>query len=155
MALATTRRGAVSAPVTKLVAAAQAWRCAGCDELLPAAFQIDHRVPLWRGGPDAADNLQALCPNCHAAKTQQEAVDRRLASARRDKADAYDTREDVVVAPRRFRCTACLRERPFDRPHPVCWALERRFSADTRLAGVLAQFAWQPRSAGHIPLHGA
>ena len=40
----------------KRVAAAHAWRCAACDVLLPAAFEVDHVVPLWQGGADAVEN---------------------------------------------------------------------------------------------------
>jgi 5-methylcytosine-specific restriction protein A len=32
-------------------------------------FQVDHIVQLSDGGPDQPDNMIALCPNCHAAKT--------------------------------------------------------------------------------------
>lgn len=58
--------------VKKRVAASQAWKCAACAKVLEATYQIDHRIPLWQGGTNEPDNLQALCPNCHAAKTQVE-----------------------------------------------------------------------------------
>ena len=62
----------------KLIAAEQQWRCGFCSCILPAAFQCDHRVPLHRGGKhDWRTNGQALCANCHAAKTQLESVARR------------------------------------------------------------------------------
>ena len=32
-------------------------------------FQVDHIVQLSDGGPDRPDNMIALCPNCHTAKT--------------------------------------------------------------------------------------
>ena len=51
------------------VAHAQAWKCAGCKELLPYTFQIDHRVALGMGGEDTLKNCQALCNDCHASKT--------------------------------------------------------------------------------------
>ena len=63
----------VTETVKKRVAAAQGWKCAACGAVLTATYQIDHRQPLWRGGSNEPDNLQALCPNCHAAKTQAEA----------------------------------------------------------------------------------
>lgn len=62
----------VTESVKKRVAAAQRWQCAHCDAVLEATYQIDHRIPLWRGGSNEPDNLQALCPNCHASKTQAE-----------------------------------------------------------------------------------
>jgi 5-methylcytosine-specific restriction protein A len=33
----------------------------------------DHIVPLWEGGPDCVENTQALCVECHNAKTADEA----------------------------------------------------------------------------------
>jgi hypothetical protein len=56
----------------RYVAASQKWKCVGCHKLLPAAFDIDHRIPYQLGGRDAYDNLQALCPLCHALKTRME-----------------------------------------------------------------------------------
>ena len=61
----------------KVVAAAQQWRCASCNVLLPAAYELDHVVPLWKGGEDCHEtNAAALCPNCHAEKTQKENIER-------------------------------------------------------------------------------
>jgi 5-methylcytosine-specific restriction protein A len=31
--------------------------------------EVDHVVPLFRGGPDSTSNLQTLCRPCHGAKT--------------------------------------------------------------------------------------
>lgn len=146
MPLSTTRRGTVSAAVSKQVAAAQRWRCRACDRLLPPAFEIDHSTPLWAGGADSLANLQALCPNCHAAKTQSEAISRRLAAERSDKRAAYDSRNDVVVAPGVFRCDECLQRRPMQRQHPVCWVIEQRFSPSgpDRVKTALLRFAYTP-----------
>lgn len=48
-----------------------------CDDLLSAAFEIDHIVALENGGADDAEtNGQALCPNCHALKSQTERIER-------------------------------------------------------------------------------
>jgi hypothetical protein len=59
------------------VAAAHAWRCALCNELLNAAFEIDHITALENGGADdVRTNAQPLCSNCHAMKTQKERVQR-------------------------------------------------------------------------------
>lgn len=32
-------------------------------------LEVDHAVPLSRGGPDHPSNMLAVCPNCHRAKT--------------------------------------------------------------------------------------
>lgn len=66
------------AAVQKIVAARQGWTCNSCGELLPACYQVDHITPLWDGGEDCHEtNAQALCPNCHAGKTQKEDIRRR------------------------------------------------------------------------------
>ena len=57
------------------VGARQSWRCAHCTELLPATYEIDHKVPLHLGGLDSIeDNAEALCNSCHASKTLRERV---------------------------------------------------------------------------------
>jgi len=71
----------------KIAAARQKWTCALCSGVLPASFEVDHIVPLWAGGADCwQSNSQALCPTCHASKTQRESIDRR--NARRAKREA-------------------------------------------------------------------
>ena len=45
--------------------------CRACNEL-----QIDHRVPLHKGGDDSEANLQILCGSCHKLKTLKERRDR-------------------------------------------------------------------------------
>ena len=67
---------AVSESLKRRVAAAYGWRCAQCDEMLASTYQIDHRVPLWKGGGNGFDNLQPLCADDHAKKTQLEAAER-------------------------------------------------------------------------------
>lgn len=48
-----------------------------------AAVEVDHIVPWSEGGSDALDNLQAVCPECHAPKTQAEAQRARARFSRR------------------------------------------------------------------------
>lgn len=84
----------------KIVAARQKWCCGACSMLLPSCFEVDHSTPLWDGGADDESNLRALCPNCHAQKTQLEAVaraKRRQEAADRARADhARQLRERVT-----------------------------------------------------------
>jgi hypothetical protein len=54
------------------VAAQQGWQCNICDDRLTSCFDIDHEVPLFKGGADAYSNLQALCVPCHRNKTAAE-----------------------------------------------------------------------------------
>lgn len=148
MSVAVTKRGTLSAAVMRQVAAAQRWECRACATLLPAAFQIDHVNPLWAGGADSLDNLQALCANCHADKTQREAITRRVNATKTAKLEAYETRNDVVVSPTEFRCEACFQTRPQTMKHPVCWAIEQKYEAGAaaaashRVAVALAAFAF-------------
>ena len=48
--------------------------CRMCDAagLVTAAQEVDHIVPLHRGGTDDPDNLQGLCKPCHAIKTAED-----------------------------------------------------------------------------------
>lgn len=51
--------------------------CAECGKLTvyPKGFQVDHRIPLFKGGEDADSNLQVLCSGangCHDRKTAIE-----------------------------------------------------------------------------------
>jgi len=53
--------------------------CAKCSERnrITAATEVDHIVPLHKGGTDDLDNLQSLCHDCHAEKTAAEQGKRR------------------------------------------------------------------------------
>lgn len=57
----------------RFVAARQADGCAECAMPLPEAWHLDHVVPFAFGGEDSLRNVQALCPNCHCAKSLAEA----------------------------------------------------------------------------------
>jgi len=38
----------------------------------PDGFELDHVVPLFKGGADVDDNLQVLHVECHATKTAND-----------------------------------------------------------------------------------
>lgn len=87
------------------VAAAYGWTCNHCEEILASTYHIDHIVPLWEGGADAVENCQPLCVECHAVKTQEEAI--RRAERRRRVAS---TSSACTKARRRcppVECTGC------------------------------------------------
>ncbi len=52
--------------------------CVACEVAgrVSAARELDHIVPLWKGGTDTDPNRQGLCIPCHAAKTRAELIER-------------------------------------------------------------------------------
>lgn len=48
--------------------------CQRCGTLTnyPDGFQLDHKVPLFKGGADEDENLQVLCIRCHDSKTNED-----------------------------------------------------------------------------------
>jgi hypothetical protein len=66
------RRRHLGESTKKRVAAGQEWRCAKCNKILSATFQVDHVIPHSIGGSDHPSNLEALCVECHADKSQIE-----------------------------------------------------------------------------------
>lgn len=52
--------------------------CCKCEArgLVTEATEVDHVVPLWKGGADDDTNLQSLCTEDHKAKTAAEAGER-------------------------------------------------------------------------------
>ena len=53
------------------IAYRQNYACRRCKQFpIPPNFEVDHIIELQDGGKDVADNLQALCPQCHKEKTR-------------------------------------------------------------------------------------
>ena len=70
-------RRRITAYEKRIVAARQQWKCAHCQSLLTATFEVDHITPLHRGGDDDYEtNCHALCCECHRKKTQREEIER-------------------------------------------------------------------------------
>ena len=43
--------------------------------MLPSTFEVDHVIPLHRGGSDDIEtNAMPLCPGCHRDKSQRERI---------------------------------------------------------------------------------
>lgn len=59
----------VSETLKKYVAANQKWTCKRCSKMLDGSYEIDHIIPLYKGGNNNYENLMALCRNCHGIKT--------------------------------------------------------------------------------------
>jgi 5-methylcytosine-specific restriction endonuclease McrA len=71
------------------LAAEQKYLCRECDILLPSTWQVDHVIPLHLGGTNEWQNLQILCPLCHANKSQLEAIEREALARQRKKKSPY------------------------------------------------------------------
>jgi hypothetical protein len=131
----------VTDPEKKMVAARQGWRCSNCEELLPSAFQVDHTVPLCDGGEDTILNATAMCPNCHAAKTQREHIDRKRRSKRELK---HEDRTDYCVEGG-FKCSLCFNVRSCDKPHSACRAIDTPNLVGALARASLSRFAFVPK----------
>ena len=53
----------------KVVASKQKWKCKICQNILDYTYEVDHIVPIYNGGSNEIENLQALCRSCHGKKT--------------------------------------------------------------------------------------
>lgn len=54
----------------------QRWKCVACGGCLrKMKFEIDHIVPIARGGTNEESNLQALCVGCNRAKSSKDPID--------------------------------------------------------------------------------
>lgn len=62
----------LSEATKKIIAFNQGYKCFLCSNLLPPTYQVDHNIPFSINQDDTEKNLRALCPNCHAVKTQRE-----------------------------------------------------------------------------------
>ena len=61
-----------------MVAYVQDYKCNLCQSKLPSNWETDHIIPLFEGGSNDRENLQALCNNCHGEKSQLERIERTL-----------------------------------------------------------------------------
>lgn len=62
----------VNSAKKKIIGASQDWKCKKCKKKLEASFQVDHIIPLHKGGSNDDSNLSALCVSCHGIKTMYE-----------------------------------------------------------------------------------
>lgn len=48
--------------------------CCKCEEQgrIRPATEVDHVIPLFKGGPDTDPNTQNLCGDCHLEKTKAD-----------------------------------------------------------------------------------
>lgn len=75
--------GQLSRDLVPRLMALQRWRCAGCAcDLKSSGYHLDHRVALARGGANADDNMQLLCPPCNCSKGARDQVEWAQANGR-------------------------------------------------------------------------
>jgi len=78
------------------------WFCQPClrnGRYTPAA-EVDHVTPKFEGGTDQMDNLQAICRQCHSAKTKEESA--RGQQELRDQGRRHVAEDGWPVEPEQF-----------------------------------------------------
>jgi hypothetical protein len=68
----TTVKRCVSETKKKYISAQQGWKCGHCQQQLSSTYEVDHIIPLYKGGSNDLTNLVSLCPNCHRKKTAMD-----------------------------------------------------------------------------------
>lgn len=48
--------------------------CAACRKALPKKFEVDHYIPLAKGGHNNPSNIQLLCPPCNRRKHAKDPI---------------------------------------------------------------------------------
>jgi hypothetical protein len=64
----------VTNAMKKKVGADYNWKCASCKSTLDEGYQVDHIIPLFKGGDNSIGNLQPLCGTCHNRKSINERI---------------------------------------------------------------------------------
>lgn len=41
-----------------------------CGKSIERKYEVDHKIPLWKKGPNSIGNIQCLCFDCHKTKTR-------------------------------------------------------------------------------------
>ena len=60
--------GVLSRNIARLRYAEQRGLCNVCREDMGTVFDLDHIIPISRGGPNTDENIQLLCPPCNRRK---------------------------------------------------------------------------------------
>jgi 5-methylcytosine-specific restriction protein A len=63
------------------------------------AVEVDHVIPLARGGADNLANKRGSCRHCHRIKTQREAAEGRAANGRRRTPEPHPNRPHRAPGP--------------------------------------------------------
>lgn len=65
------RRKINSAEIKEKLIKRRGHKCEICG-CIPGYLELDHIVPLWKGGTNEYKNLQLLCHECHRQKTKDD-----------------------------------------------------------------------------------
>lgn len=49
-------------------------KCAVCEKSIKKRFDVDHVIPIARGGSNARENIQLLCPSCNRYKAAKDPI---------------------------------------------------------------------------------
>ena len=69
------RRRRPTLRVFKILGSRQSWRCGSCNAPFDSIVEVDHKIPLMKGGTNEIENLEVLCVVCHAFKSQEESIE--------------------------------------------------------------------------------
>lgn len=68
------KTGKVSRDIAQKLLRLQRGKCACCAKPLSRKYELDHVIPLARGGAHADSNMQLLCPRCNRSKGSTDPV---------------------------------------------------------------------------------
>ena len=74
--------GVISKGIEVLIRKAQKDKCANCKAVLSGKGELDHIMPIARGGLHEDGNLQLLCRPCNAAKSDRDPLEFAQANGR-------------------------------------------------------------------------
>lgn len=67
--------GKLSIDIAKTLLSLQKGKCACCAANLGSKYHLDHKMPLFLGGPNVDENMQLLCVACNCSKGAKHPVD--------------------------------------------------------------------------------
>jgi 5-methylcytosine-specific restriction protein A len=72
------KRGTTGINDRKRIKERDGWLCQNCQRngRTSVGHEVDHIIPLWKGGTDDDDNKELLCRECHKTKSAREAAER-------------------------------------------------------------------------------
>lgn len=67
--------GKYTAADIKALAVKQHHRCANCDKSIKDGYEVDHIMPLTKGGTNDIRNIQLLCQSCNRRKHTKHPIE--------------------------------------------------------------------------------